>query len=32
MPSYRDKLTKDEMADLLAYLISLKGRLWRVES
>ena len=25
MPSYRDKLTKDEMADLLAYLISLKG-------
>lgn len=25
MPSYRDELTKDEMADLLAYLISLKG-------
>lgn len=25
MPSYRDKLTNDEMADLLAYLLSLKG-------
>ena len=25
MPSYRDTLTKEEMADLLAYLISLKG-------
>lgn len=24
MPSYRERLTKDEMADLLAYLISLK--------
>jgi putative heme-binding domain-containing protein len=25
MPSYRDKLTTDELADLLAYLLSLKG-------
>jgi putative heme-binding domain-containing protein len=25
MPSYRDELTKDELADLLAYLVSLKG-------
>jgi putative heme-binding domain-containing protein len=25
MPSYRDKLTADELADLLAYLLSLKG-------
>jgi putative heme-binding domain-containing protein len=25
MPAYRDKLTNDEMADLLAYLLSLKG-------
>jgi putative heme-binding domain-containing protein len=25
MPSYRKKLTADEMADLLAYLVSLKG-------
>ena len=25
MPSFRETLTKDEMADLLAYLISLKG-------
>ena len=26
MPSYKDKLTADELADLVAYLISLKGR------
>ncbi len=26
MPSYRDKLTPQEMADLLAYLFSLKGK------
>jgi hypothetical protein len=25
MPSYRDKLTSTELADLLAYLLSLKG-------
>src|SRR5262249_257180 len=25
MPSYRDKLTSQEMSDLLAYLVSLKG-------
>ena len=25
MPSYRDKLTSDELSDLLAYLVSLKG-------
>jgi mono/diheme cytochrome c family protein len=25
MPSYRDKLAADELADLLAYLLSLKG-------
>jgi putative heme-binding domain-containing protein len=25
MPAYRDKLTSEEMADLLAYLLSLKG-------
>jgi cytochrome c oxidase cbb3-type subunit 3 len=25
MPSYRDRLTKDELADLLAYLLTLKG-------
>ena len=25
MPSYRDKLATDELADLLAYLLSLKG-------
>jgi mono/diheme cytochrome c family protein len=25
MPSYRDKLTQQEMSDLLAYLVSLKG-------
>jgi cytochrome c oxidase cbb3-type subunit 3 len=25
MPSYRDKLTTDEIADLVAYLVSLKG-------
>ena len=26
MPSYRDKLTSQEMSDLLAYLFSLKGQ------
>jgi hypothetical protein len=26
MPSYRDKLTSQEMSDLLAYLVSLKGQ------
>jgi hypothetical protein len=26
MPSYKDKLTAQEMADLLAYLVSLKGK------
>ena len=26
MPSYKDKLNTQEMADLLAYLVSLKGR------
>ena len=26
MPSYKDKLSAQEMADLLAYLVSLKGR------
>ena len=26
MPSYRDRLTPDEIADLVAYLLSLKGR------
>ena len=26
MPSYRDKLTTEELADLLAYLVSLKGQ------
>jgi putative heme-binding domain-containing protein len=25
MPSYRDKLSSDEVADLVAYLVSLKG-------
>jgi putative heme-binding domain-containing protein len=25
MPSYRDKLSADEVADLVAYLVSLKG-------
>jgi hypothetical protein len=25
MPSYRDKLTSQELADLIAYLVSLKG-------
>ena len=25
MPSYRDKLTSQEMSDLLAYLVTLKG-------
>ena len=25
MPSYRDKLTAEELSDLLAYLLSLKG-------
>jgi mono/diheme cytochrome c family protein len=26
MPSYRDRLTPDEIADVVAYLLSLKGR------
>jgi hypothetical protein len=26
MPSYKDKLTPDELADVVAYLLSLKGR------
>jgi putative heme-binding domain-containing protein len=26
MPSYRDRLTQDEVADVVAYLLSLKGR------
>jgi hypothetical protein len=26
MPSYRDKLTAEELADLLSYLVSLKGQ------
>jgi len=26
MPSYRDKLTAQELSDLLAYLVSLKGQ------
>ena len=26
MPSYKDRLTQDELADLVAYLLSLKGR------
>nr|AIA11507.1 Copper amine oxidase, enzyme domain protein [uncultured bacterium] len=26
MPSYKDRLTEDELADLVAYLLSLKGR------
>jgi cytochrome c oxidase cbb3-type subunit III len=26
MPSYKDRITSDELADLLAYLLSLKGR------
>ena len=26
MPSYRDTLTSDEIADVVAYLLSLKGR------
>lgn len=26
MPSYRDKLGRNELADLVAYLVSLKGR------
>jgi putative heme-binding domain-containing protein len=26
MPSYKDRLTPDEMADVVAYLLSLKGR------
>jgi cytochrome c1 len=25
MPSYRDKLTPQELSDLVAYLVSLKG-------
>jgi mono/diheme cytochrome c family protein len=25
MPSYKDKFSSDEMADVLAYLVSLKG-------
>ena len=25
MPSYKDTLTSEELADLLAYLVSLKG-------
>jgi hypothetical protein len=25
MPSYADRLTADELADLIAYLVSLKG-------
>jgi len=26
MPSYRDKLTTQELADVIGYLISLKGQ------
>ena len=26
MPSYRDRLTPDELTDVVAYLLSLKGR------
>ena len=26
MPSYKDKLSSDELADLLGYLLSLKGQ------
>ena len=26
MPSYRDKLTTQELADVIAYLMSLKGQ------
>jgi len=26
MPSYKDRLTPDEMSDVVAYLLSLKGR------
>ena len=26
MPSYKDKLTEQELADLMAYLLSLKGQ------
>jgi hypothetical protein len=26
MPSYRDKLTAEELADLVSYLVSLKGQ------
>ena len=26
MPSYKDRLTQDELADVVAYLLSLKGR------
>jgi mono/diheme cytochrome c family protein len=26
MPSYKDRLTQDEVADVVAYLLSLKGR------
>jgi cytochrome c1 len=26
MPSYRDKLSAQELADLVSYLVSLKGR------
>ena len=25
MPSYADRLTEDELADVIAYLVSLKG-------
>jgi hypothetical protein len=25
MPSYKDKLSKSELADLVSYLVSLKG-------
>jgi hypothetical protein len=26
MPSYKDKLTEQELSDLIAYLLSLKGQ------
>jgi hypothetical protein len=26
MPSYRDRLTAQELADVVSYLVSLKGR------